>query len=66
MFVTRECRLVDNRIISGHRATCIFSREVIQAGETWVDMQKSGEENQKTRIRVVLYCGGIGFDSGLV
>jgi len=31
-----------------------------------VEMQKLGEENQKTIIRVASYCGGVGFDSGLV
>jgi hypothetical protein len=66
MFVMRECRLGDGRKNSEHHATWFFRGKVIQGGETWVDMQKLGEENQKTRIRVALYCGGIGFDSGLV
>ena len=66
IFVVRECRLVDSRQNSEYHGNCIFRGEVIQAGEKWVDMQKLGEENQKTRILVVLYCGGIGFHSGLV
>jgi hypothetical protein len=64
MFIMRQCRMVDGRNISDHDATCIF-REAIRAGEKWVDVQKLGEENQKTRIRVALYYGRIGFDSGL-
>lgn len=55
MFLMRDCRLVDSRTISEHHATCVFRGEVIQAGETWVDMQNLGEETQKTRIRVALF-----------